>query len=310
MKHRLFVLVLLSLQWIFSPTLFAQDYSRFNNVKKWKITYKIEDYGYYDYPTDFLAGVEISSHEAISGISDMKTEDLKKFWDTYLLIQDFLRGLSQLGGLGEDENGNLEYSDGEYFKYNTYSRTVVASYMEGTLLFDKKDPWEPLAWSGAGKIDCKIYNKTVGLHLGSYSEGTMEGEGTTKLYSDDSYFSIDPDSGTYELYLVPGDGDHAGINIKITSKSEIMEDMYNQIALQMGVSNENVKDFWSNIVTEKDNELSESQPEYIDLFYAGNGDQWTVELEYQKLPDKGMVISGLQQMDKFRYLNWTIEPAD
>lgn len=295
MKQNQFIAVITLFLCITVTQLFSQDHSRFKNVKKWKINFKIEDNGTYDLPQDFLAGSELHFNR-IQNIELSKEEEKK--WNE--LVDD-------IEPMIEFFNAMIHMDE----KKGNYSRTIEHSYMKGDLNFDKKDPWEPLTWTGSGKIDCVIDSETIGYHFGSYAGSSTKGEGTTRLYSDESYFSIDIESGTYDLYLLPGDGDSSGITVKITSFNDLVEDVYNQIANQMLVNNENIEDLKIKLeLTEENKEFTKKDPGFIDLFYSGNMDQWIVEVESRKIQTKGLVIKGKEQVTKNRIITWEIKPAN
>ena len=309
MKARISLLIMVITLCAWHIESVGQDYSRFMKVKKWKISYEIKDNGRYMYPSDLQAQVNIlkenlqdeidySSLRKNAASLDSETEEIIS--TIIFAALSFDKAFAKLSDTNAENDENLAAIS------KTYSITDKHSFIKGNLLFDEKDPWEPSTWTGNGKITCTINEKAVGLFFGSKAGSTMKGEGTTKLNSDESYFSIDPESGTYDIYLVPGNGDIAGINVKITSYNKLMEDMYRQIANQIGVSSENIKNMWSN----PESSQEYNKPEYIDLFYGGNGEQWTVDIESRKIETKGMVISGMVQVAEHRYISWVIEPAN
>lgn len=106
---------------------------------------------------------------------------------------------------------------------DTYSLIVENSTLDGTLIFDKREGRD--TWIGRGNINYKINSGSRGTMGGSSFNGSMTGSGTTTLCRDESWFSIDASPGTYELLLVPGDGDLSGMTVHLSSDNSVWTDM-------------------------------------------------------------------------------------
>lgn len=177
------------------------------------------------------------------------------------------------------------------------------STLKGDLNFDKRE--DRSTWIGKGIINYNIFSASGGAIEDTDFKGLMKGSGSTKLCSDESWFSIDLDSGTYELYLVPGNGELSGMNVKVCSQNSVWTDFANNMRQKFGKSSDE-------ILTEHLDELiipdDESEPE--DVFDVTDPDRWIVNLESAKLPQKGLIIKGERTSWNNTIYIWTIEPAD
>lgn len=186
---------------------------------------------------------------------------------------------------------------------DTYSLMVENSRLDGTLVFDKRE--DRNTWIGRGNIKYNIHSGSRGAMAGSSFNGLMTGSGTTTLCRDESWFSIDPASGSYELYLVPGDGDRSGMTVYLSSDNSVWTDIANQMREKFGSSS-------GEILSEHLGELLEpntgSEPD--DAFYCTDPDRWIVDLEYADLPKQGLMISGerYQWANDQLHITWKIEP--
>ena len=183
------------------------------------------------------------------------------------------------------------------------SWTFEKSTLKGNLLFDNKEDYQ--TWIGKGKIDYGINAISKGVLMGSNAGGSILGSGTTILCSEESWFSVYPESGTYELFLVPGDGEKSGITVELFSYNEVWQDVSKQINKQIGeVSDKVLKEELREVVE------ANYKPEKDDLFYCSDPDKWIVDVEGAKLPEKGLIIKGETPIREGHTISWTIEPAN
>lgn len=186
---------------------------------------------------------------------------------------------------------------------DTYSLIVENSILEGTLIFDKREGRE--TWIGRGSIDYNIRSGSRGAMGGSSFNGLMTGSGTTSLCRDESWFSIDASSGTYELYLVPGDGDRSGMTVYLSSDNSVWTDIANNMRQRFGNSSDVLLEEHLDELIEP-NKLSEPE----DAFYVTDPERWMMDIEYAELPENGLKISGESTSWAGRLLTWEIEPLD
>ena len=290
MKLRFLVLALLSLQWIFSPDLFAQDYSRFKKVKKWKVEYSIEIHNSFIYPDDRM---------------DKFREILKRISP----------GLYALDNIDEDPQG-FSFMKSHAFLIQwaaDLKREVGVSYMvensgvKGNLIFDTKDPASRIffTWLGHGKISIYTNVHGEGEMWGGEFEGNMFGGGITNLNRDESWFEIDPESGTYNLFIVPGNDDNSGVKVKMFSSNNVWEETVKNISEKMGqVSEEVVYNELSELL-EKEESFREGE-----LFDYTDRDRWILDVEEVELPDSGLILKGERELWKGHKISWTIQPAN
>ena len=186
---------------------------------------------------------------------------------------------------------------------DTYSLIVVNDRLEGTLIFDKREGRD--TWIGRGSIKYSINSASRGAMGGSSFNGSMKGSGTTTLCRDESWFSIDASSGTYELLLVPGDGEFSGMTVYLSSDNSVWTDMANQMRERFGNLSEE-------ILTDHLGELLEpnitSEPD--DAFYCSDPERYIVDVEYADLPGQGLLINGEQDGwgGEESNITWKIEP--
>lgn len=186
---------------------------------------------------------------------------------------------------------------------DTYSLIVENSTLEGTLIFDEREGSD--TWIGEGSIIYKINSGSRGAMGGSSFNGSMTGSGTTTLCRDESWFSIDVSSGTYELLLIPGDGDRSGMTVHVSSDNSVWTDMANQMREKFGNVSEE-------ILTDHLGELLEpnttSEPD--DAFYCSDPERWMVDVEYAPLPSQGLLINGERDGwgGEASNITWKIEP--
>lgn len=183
------------------------------------------------------------------------------------------------------------------------SWALEKSTLEGDLIFDKRE--DRSTWLGKGIINFNIFSASGGAIDDTDFKGLMKGSGSTKLCSDESWFSIDPDSGTYELYLVPGNGELSGMNVKVSTQNSVWTDFANNMRQKFGKSSDEILSEYLNELIIPDNE---SEPG--DVFDCTDPDRWIVNLENVKLPEKGLIIKGVRTSWYNSIYTWSIEPAD
>ena len=186
---------------------------------------------------------------------------------------------------------------------DTYSLLVEKSRLKATLIFDKKE--DRTTWIGSGDIEYDIHALSRGAISGSSMSGKIKGKGTTTLCIDESWFSVDPTSGTYDLFLMPGDGDQSGMTVMVSGENSVWEDIIEKLQASFGEATETIL---TSHLGELDVKEYPAEPD--DAFYCTDPERWMVDVEYASLPEEGLVIHGDRLSHAGSHIAWTIEPLE
>jgi hypothetical protein len=285
-----------------SGSLKAQDHSRFMKIKKWKIAYSLDIAQSVIVPEDlfpeikpyldtFMKVLEESSKYGPTGTTLDPSDALVPVMEKALREMVY-----QSSNMLVNLSLHLSGAD-------IHSILIEKSNLSGNLLFDEREDFN--SWAGEGRIVFNIYMESKGNMHGSSFDGTVIGSGSTIVNSDESWFSIYPGTGTYELFLVPGDEEKSGMFVEVASRNTIWEDISAELEDKLGaVSDEVLQKELMELVN------ASYQPETDDAFFCTDQERWVVDVENVKLPRTGLIIEGQRIIREGHMISWRIEPAN
>ncbi|HSH20964.1 MAG TPA: hypothetical protein VLA03_10950, partial [Draconibacterium sp.] len=240
----------------------AQDYSRFMKVKGWKINYEIIKKGIEQEPSDKeIPAYDYDDKELPEYFDNETITDIFKAYEIPFKAAEtdiILRTTMALSDLFLLMDYKLKlWND---LKGYSISMLVSNSNVNGNCIFNKKVDEE--TWSGTGSIKYNFDEKSAGYLLGSKFYGVTVGSGQTKLYDDESFFSINPGNGTFELLLIPGNEESTGMKVQIHGENKMWEDII------IGVKKEFGADAAETAVSGLPDLLEKNKPEITDAIDA------------------------------------------
>lgn len=278
----------------------VQGSSRFLKVKGWKVHYEIEKRGMETSPDEgnnrdaelpnFFDDAEVARAWLKLKDSDRKT----------VMTDPYLRTATVLYELTKLMNHRLKTWD--ELKGASVSTLISNSKVTGDCILDHREDDE--SWSGSGKIKYDFDEKSAGFMLGSKSYGLLLGSGETSLFSEESVLTIYPHDGTYEILLIPGDGDNTGMRMKTASHDAFWEEMIAGVQLAIGNAS-------AEAVIEQMPEIQKKYPpETVDAFNALSDRYFVFSLEGEKLPAAGLTLEGETVTPGNFRLKWKITPLE
>jgi len=283
---------------ILNTPVMAQDYSRFMNVKGWKIHDEIEKKGTTVNPPSFY-----DEGWAMSAVNDEIVEAYEEHKEVFDMgsksYDPMVNTIVTLFLMADEMDYNL--------KRNTEmmnaapSILVSDSKVVGDCVLKEREDME--SWSGHGTIKYHFDEKSAGYIGGSKFYGLTVGKGESNLYRDESIFTIYPEDGTYEILLIPGNEEKTGMQVSTYADNTVWQDIMAGIQLAVGSQDTDAAAMQIQEVLEK------NPPAREDAINALSDRYFIFSLEDMPLPNSGLIIEGETLQYDFR-LKWKITPVN